>query len=78
MEQLPAILERLASTNELMAYAVICLGFRSFLSLIVTVFGLYRADVRHGEALEVMKEIRGASDRLGYYLFKKLGPAELP
>jgi len=26
----------------------------------------------------VLKEIRTASDRLGYHLFKKLGPVELP
>jgi len=78
VELLPGILQRLASTNELMAYAVIALGFLSFLSVVVSVVGLYRADMRHREALEILKEIRGASDRLGYYLFRKLGPVELP
>jgi hypothetical protein len=78
MEQLPGILQRIASTNELMAYAVIALGFLSFLGVVVSVAGLYRADARHREALEIMKEIRSASDRLGYYLFRKLGPVELP
>lgn len=78
MEPLPAILQRLAVTSELLTYAVISLGFLSFLSLVIAVVGLYRADVRHREALEIMKEIRGASDRLGYYLFRKLGPVELP
>jgi len=78
MEQIPGILQRLAATNELLGYALILLGFLSFMGVVVTVVGLYRAEARHREAVEVMKEIRGTSDRLGYYLFKKLGPVELP
>jgi hypothetical protein len=78
MDQLPAILQRLISTNELMAYAVMFVGFLTFLGLVISVLGLYRASVQHREAIEVLKEIRGASDRLGYYLFRKLGPIELP
>ncbi len=82
MDQLPSILQRIASTNELMAYAVILLGVLTFLSLLVTVLGVYRATVQHRE---VMREIRSGSqaqleamNRLGYYLFRKLGPVELP
>ncbi len=77
-EKLPDILERIATTNELLAYAVIALGVLTFLSVVVVVFGVYRASLEHREATEVMKEIRAASDRLGYYLFRKLGPVELP
>ena len=78
MEQLPAILKMLAATNALLVYAVIALGVLTFVSLVVTVLGVYGTSVQHREALEVLKEIRTASDRLGYYLFKKLGPVELP
>lgn len=77
-QQLPGVLQRIASTHELMAYAVIALSFLSFLSVVIAVVGLYRADARHREALEIMKEIRSASDRVGYFLFRKLGPVELP
>jgi hypothetical protein len=89
MEQLPGILQRLAATNELMVYAMIALGVLTFLGLVMSILGIYRANVQHREALEVMKEIRAGADthhrealevmnRLGYYLFKKLGPVELP
>ena len=78
MEQLPSILQRLAFTSELLVYALICLGVLTFLGLLITAVGVYRAGQQHREALEVLKEIRSASDRLGYYLFKKLGPVELP
>jgi len=78
MDQLPSILQRLASTNELMVYALLCLGVLTFLGLLMTTVGVYRANQHHREALEVLREILGASDRLGYYLFKKLGPIEIP
>jgi hypothetical protein len=78
MEQLPSILQRLASINELMVYALVGVAVLTFLSVVVTVVGIYRASVQHREAMEVMQEIRAASDRLGYYLFRKLGPVELP
>jgi hypothetical protein len=71
MDQLPAILQRLVAINELTVYALIFLGLLTFLGLVVTVIGLYRTSVQHRETLQVL-------DRMGYYLFKKLGPAELP
>ena len=96
MEQMASILQRIVAVNELMAYGIISLGVLTFLGLVISVLGVYRAtvhhhealqvmkeiqtsaDLHHREALEIMREIRSASDRLGYYLFRKLGPVELP
>jgi hypothetical protein len=89
MEELPVILKTLAATNELLVYAVTALGVLTFLSLVVTVLGVYRASVRHQETVQIIKEMRSTAElhhrealetmnRLGYYLFRKLAPVELP
>jgi ABC-type enterochelin transport system permease subunit len=71
MEQLPGILQRLEATNELMAYAVAFVGVLTFLGIVITGLTLYRSTVEHRK---IMRDIEG----VGHYLFKKMGPVELP
>jgi hypothetical protein len=89
MEQLPSILQRLAAINELMVYALLTLGVLTFLGLVITVIGMYRATVHHHETVQIIKEMRASAEqqhretvetmnRLGYYLFLKLVPVQLP
>jgi hypothetical protein len=82
MDQLPAVLQRLAAINELMTYALIGLGVLTFVGVLSAVLGVYRATVNHRQTVELInanhRETVELMNRLGYYLFKKLGPVELP
>jgi len=71
MHQLIDVLQRIVAANELMTYGIILLGVLTFLGLLMTY-------AHHRTTLQVLEEMRRSSERQNYYLFRKLGPVELP
>ena len=71
MDQVVEVLQRVAATNELMAYGIVLVGVLTFLGLVMTY-------ANHRATTQMFEEMRRSSERQNYYLFKKLGPVELP
>ena len=85
MDEIAASFQRLVAVNELLTYAVVGIWITVFLSLIITAIGFYHARIEqrrakeaHRRTMEIMQEMRRTADRSNYYLFRKLGPVELP
>jgi len=75
MTDLHDVLQRVAASNELMFYGILFLAFLTFLAIAITAVSFY---AHHRTTTQVLAEMKRSTERSNYYLFKKLGPVDLP
>lgn len=79
-------MEEIARIQEVMFYGVVFIGVLTFVGVLVSAWVVYlsrgtRETVRQvsenvREAVQILREVDARSERMGFYLFSKLGPAD--